>query len=137
MLFGYTLGQPEPHCDVSAGVDCLTVAPGEPGYDELVDTVGDEPHGKVGRLLIYWRPDVCGRVEVALKDKFHSPTHISSWRGVNGFGIPISGTIRTWQRKNGDVIEWTRPDSAWWPDCKLHAWTAEFVRSQPKVKDPL
>jgi hypothetical protein len=145
-LFGYTLGQPDP-CDVS-GFDCLQVSEGEPGYNQLtdhfdrsfgnwtVDTVDGEPHGKVGRILIYWQPDMCGRVEVALKNKFGLPS-VSSWRGVNGLGIHISGAIWTWRRKNGDVIEWTRPDGAFWPDCKLHAWTAEFLRKQPKEKDHL
>jgi PDZ domain len=132
-LFGYTLGQPEP--DEPEDNELVDLSDYNAGR-LTVDTVGDEPHGKVGRLLIYWRPEMCGRAQAAVKDKFGLPS-VSSWRGVNGFGIPISGTIWTWHRKNGDVIQWARPDSAWWPDCKLHAWTAEFLRKQPKEKDHL
>jgi hypothetical protein len=129
-LFGLTLGQPDRFpTDEEMGL-------GYNAVDLHTDTIGDEPEVKIGRIVAVWLPEVCEHVEVALKDKFHSPTRISSWRGRNGLGLPISGKIWIWQRKNGDVVRWVWP-SIDFPNCEVQAWTAEFIRKQPKSKDHL
>jgi|ERR1039458_9403010 hypothetical protein len=129
-LFGITLGQPYPEGDFDQGLG----AQAHWLYGSGIDT--DELDGNVERIQAQWVPEMCERVEVALKDKFHSPTSVSSWRGRNGLGLPISGKVWRWRRRNGDVIQWTRPSPEWWPDCQVHAWTAKFA-AQPKEKDHL
>jgi hypothetical protein len=132
-LFGMTLGQPDPQ------LDCRNAEVDEPpcgiGTRAEVGPVTDELDGNIEQITAWWLPVMCSRAGVALKAKFHTPS-VSSWRGKNGLGLPISGTVWTWRRKNGDVIEFVTPSPDDWPDCRLNASTAKW-RSQPEEKDHL
>lgn len=140
-LFGTTLGQPDPQlrCGDQSYLDFIEHIQHSPlcglGDNAEVGPVIDELDGNVGQITAWWLPVGCSRVGVALKAKFQSPS-VSGWRGKNGLGLPINGTVWTWKRKNGDVIQFVNPSDDGWPDCELKASTAKW-RAQPKEKDHL
>ena len=134
-LFGTTLGKPDPQLgcgayDTSNNPVC--------GLAENADVgpVIEEIDGNVEQITAWWRPVVCQRVQVALRTKFPDAPIVSSWHGKNGLGASIGGTVLTWKRKNGDVIEFVRPSPDAYPDCRLNASSAKW-RSHPKEKDHL
>ena len=141
-LFGTTLGQPNPQLNCGSWQYARDFVEGNQrspvcglGDNADMGPVIDELDGNVEQITAWWEPEVCWRVQVALKAKFQSPG-VSSWRGRNGLGLPISGTVWTWKRKNGDVIEFTHPSPDRWPDCRLNASTSRW-RSQPEEEDHL
>lgn len=134
-LFGTTLGKPDPQLgcgayDMSNNPVC--------GLAENADhgPIIEELNGNVEQITTWWRPVVCQRVQVALKAKFPDTPAVSSWHGKNGLGMSISGTVLTWKRKNGDVVEFMSPSTDAYPDCRLNAFSAKW-RSHPQEKDHL
>lgn len=137
-LFGTTLGQadPELHCGASEPIFNQSQADQHEsdacglGDNADVGPMLDQLDGRVEQITAWWLPAVCPRVVTALRAKFGPPA-VSSWRGKNGFGGSISGTVWTWRRKNGDLIQWTSPSPDYLPDCRLNASTVKW-REQPK-----
>ena len=140
-LFGTTLGKPDPQlgCGAFEAVNRL-----QGDYRSSACGLGDDADtgpsmdvldGNVEHIEAWWQPVFCTRVEAALKAKLGPPIR-SSWRGRNGLGLPIGGTVWTWNRKDGDVIRFSNPSPSGWPDCGLDAATAKW-RSRSKEGDHL
>jgi hypothetical protein len=142
-LFGTTLGKPNPSVECHGFVDAAgALTPADPGCGLGVNADSGpyvEPETEdgptVGLIYATWFPVMCSRVQVALVSKFGTPA-VGGWHGTNGLGLPISGTMLTWKRKNGDKVRFASPDPRHYPDCYAEASSAKF-RARPEEKNSL